>query len=191
MTEKEFSIKVVNRLSKYFMASAEVWSECGKNRIDFILTHRKTGLNFGLEFKRFDRKRGEEIGEFILQAQRYSKLKFKILQGYAKVPVLICPPLSYNYLICRDGEAVIAKDTLGNDVEHYRDRHQKHHDHHTVNGFLGAFGVGEVRTETRNGEQYLKFIMSNRLLWSESKVGVNYDLYNEGLHIVNYEKAMK
>jgi hypothetical protein len=98
MTEKEFSSKIVNRLLKYFMISEEVWSECGKYRIDFIITHRKTGLNFGLEFKRFDRKRGEEIGEFT---------------------------------------------------------------------------------------------MSNRLIWSESKVGANYDLYNDGLHILNYEKLTK
>lgn len=191
MTEKEFSNKIVNRLLKHFTVSAEVWSECGKYRIDFIITHRKTGSNFGLEFKRFDRKRGEEIGEFILQAQRYSMIKFKTPQGYGKVPVLICPPLSYNYLICRDGEPVISKDLLGNDVEYYRDRHQKQHDHHTVNGILGAFGIGEVRSETRNSGQYLKFIMSNRLLWSESKVGANYDLYNDGLHILNYEKSIK
>jgi hypothetical protein len=190
MTENQFSEFVVNRLAAYFTAEAEVWSECGKNRIDYVVTHKTTGLHFGLEFKRFDRKRGEEIGEFILQAQRYSKSKFKTKDGFKQMPILICPPLSYNYLICRDGEPVIAKNEFGKDMEHFKDRHQKHHDHHTVNGILGAFGVGEVRTETQDRTQYLKFIMSNRLLWSEAKIRNTYGLYTDGLHMKNYEKAL-
>lgn len=191
MTEKEFSLKVVNKLSTYFDSTSEVWSECGKYRIDYVLTHKKTKKPFGIEFKRFERKRGEEIGEYILQAQRYSNTKFKTVNGYSKMPIMICPPLSYNYLICREGEPIIANNEYGVQAEYYKDRHPKNFEHHTVNGILGAFGVGEIRTELVRGTQFLRFILSNRILWSESKVGLSYDLYSDGLHIKNYEKSLK
>jgi hypothetical protein len=76
-------------------------------------------------------------------------------------------------------------------AEYFHDRHEKDNPHHTVNGMLGAFGIGEMRTKLGwQNKQYIYFSFSNKPLWEETGkwdetlkkyVGI------KGVHLKNYE----
>lgn len=162
--EKDFAQKVVQKLLQWFDIKPEVWSRCGRYRIDYILSHKKRfNTHFGIEFKDFDHKRGEELGNHILQSMRYSRSEFEVADGiFRRVPVLLCPPISYTYLMC----PVPENKKIEREVEYFHDRHPKNASHHSVNGMLGALGVGEVRTMTYWNKQFIYFSFSNHMIWS-------------------------
>jgi len=172
-TEKEFVDKIELYLKKYFKVEREIWSDCRNGRIDVIATD-KDGFKYGIECKRNDSKRGEEIGEFIKQAIRYKDYLF----NGKKIPIFIAPPLSYKYFILNEYSEVI-----NNEVWH-KDRHKENHEHHTMNGLLGALGIGELR---RCDDFYI-FSFSNKIIWSSK---IKYNTFEAfGTHEVNYNKLI-
>lgn len=197
MTEKEFSEMVVNRLSSYFFVQEERWSKCNKFRIDYVLQDRiNPDVFFGIEFKKADYKRGENIGSHILQSIRYSLSEFETTYGnHERIPILLCPPISYNYLMCPVPESKKLMERmsniglLGRDAEYYHDRHDKHSKHHTINGLLGALNTGEVRTSLQQNKQKLNFSFSNQQIWSEEKLwdGTGYNGQIKGIDLKKYE----
>jgi hypothetical protein len=107
MTEAEYSQSVQQVLSKYFNIKTEVWSICGKSRIDLVITDKiNSNVVFGVEIKRFDRKRGNDIGKFIEQGVRYMNNYFNIDGVSQKIPILLCPALSYNYFIMAETKKI-------------------------------------------------------------------------------------
>lgn len=181
--EKEFAKIVVGKLSNYFDIKDEVWSKCGRYRIDFVITEKINGSCFGIEFKDFDRKRGEGIGEHILQSIRYSLSEFKTNEGFKRIPIFICPPISSNYLVLSEIKKMI------DGKENHIDRHEKNHEHHTVNGLLGSLNIGEIRTTEKRNKQVLYFAFSNRIIWSNEVKWNSNDI--RGLHTTNYELLIK
>jgi len=188
--EADFAKKVIDRLMPHFDCKAEQWSEDGKSRIDFIVTDKVYGKPFGLEFKDFNHKRGVNLGDHLLQSMRYACSKFKVNGKYQHIPVLICPPISYNFLMCPVPESMILSTSAfgDGDREFFHDRHRKDHEHHTVNGMIGSLGVGEIRTQAVKEHRYMRFVFSNKALWEErpyhnSKKPI-------GLNLKNYEFQM-
>lgn len=191
--ENNLVLAVVNKLAPYFEIELEVWSTDGKSRIDVVLTDKKYKKSIGIESKAVDYKRGNDLGIHILQSMRYVKSEFKTKNGVQKLPIFICPPISYNYLMCPVPESKIeATGVNGVKAEFYHDRHPKNATHHTVNGMIGAFGIGEVRTLTDYNKQYIYFTMSNKIIWDSRPI---WDEVNrcfsktevKGLHLENYE----
>lgn len=184
-TEYDFVQKIIPTFSIYFNVTQEVWSKCKTGRIDLLLQSKtEPNVFFGIECKLPDSKRGEKIGEFVKQAIRYSNLEFDLGNGrYLKIPILICPPLSYKYFLLNEEEA----EVNDNNYLWHRDRHNKDHEHHTFNGFLGAFNVGEVRSRSNNSWY---FVMSNKLLFDSDKKYFQMK-EDKGLHLANYELTIK
>jgi len=174
--EKEFVEKLIPTFKIHFNVATEVWSECKTKRIDLVLTHKQNkNISFGIECKIPDKKRGDKIGQYLKQAIGYSKLKWFNGKEYKKIPILLCPPLSYKYFILNEEEKIINNEIW------IKDRHSKNCKHHSFNGFLGALNIGEVR---KNDQGYY-FVMSNKILFD------NYGMYNitrenKGVHIDNY-----
>lgn len=177
--EADFSKKVIFKLKEYFDVKAECWSKCGKYRIDFVLTEKSNSFDkrhFGIEFKNFDKKQGHGIGEHILQSIRYSLSEFKVDENvYKRIPIFICPPISYNYLMLPVHESKkVELSIYGRMAEYFHDRHDKNMTHHTVNGLLGSLNIGEVRTMLIRKNQHLYFSFSNQVIWS------NFPTWNNG-----------
>ena len=139
-TEKELVDKMVVHFKKYFEVQREVVSKCKKNRIDLLLTIDGK-YHFAIECKIPDKKRGEEIGEYVLQANRYTKAEWEYRPGeFVKALIFIYPALSYNYFILNEESIFI------DGIEYHKDRHHKLHDHNTVNSFICKIAdIGEVR----------------------------------------------
>lgn len=179
MKECDVSKQTLCVLSKYFNIRTEVTDITRANRIDVIASCKETNTMFGIEFKHTDKKRGEDIGNLINQCIRYSKTKFYQSGDYLTIPIFIAPPLSYDILVMNE------KSIIFEGQEYIKDRHDKSNNHHTVNGMLGAFNVGELR----NFGRYFAFIFSNKIIWSNRKYwGMN---NIEGLHEKNYNNLMK
>ncbi len=170
VTEAEFVEKLTRFLSKYFTVKPERWSQCGNGRIDLILKH-SWQIYFGVEVKRDDKKKGEEMGEFIKQAIRYTKYKFEVEDGiFKQIPILICPPLSYRYFILNEFSKAFPSYSgynNGNELWH-QDRHPENCKHHSFNGFLGAFGIGELRSFISKYETSYFISHSNKVIWTNA-----------------------
>lgn len=182
--EKEFVKKLIPHFEKYFLIKQECWSECKKYRIDIILQIPDKNIFFGIECKIPNKKRGEEIGKFVKQAENYSNLKFDVLKNsstFLKIPIFICPSLSYDYFILNENQRIIIDSTvklnqwIGINNLWHQDRHNRFCEHHTFNGFLGCFNIGEVRK--LNNKDFI-FSFSNKIIFSSLK----------GLHFENYNK---
>lgn len=183
MKEEEVSIKIVRVLEKYFYIYPEEKSKCRNGRIDFILVCKKSNVVFGLEIKKIDYKRGEDLGKLIKQVIGYVKMEFKVDNFYRKIPIFIAPPISYDLLMCPGKMLVI------DDIEYFSDRHSKTDTHHTVNGMLGVFNIGEIRKSSTFKENYFHFVSSNKIIWtSKMEYGKNYSI---GLHKINYDHLMQ
>lgn len=178
--EEEFVNKLISTFSKHFKVTTEVWSKCKTRRIDLVLKLQEN-VYFGIECKTPDKKRGEKIAEYLLQANDYSKLEFKVEENvFKKIPILICPPLSYNYFILNEHEKIIDNETW------HKDRHDKFNTHHSVNGFCCAFDVGEVRKSFNNSYRFIfcnKELFSSRLQYQSDKI--------IGLHVKNYVNLLQ
>jgi hypothetical protein len=178
-TEQEFVDVLAYTFGKHFKVTLEVWSKCKNGRIDILLTY-KDKYYFGIECKQPNRKRGEEIGEFVKQAIRYSDYEFQVENGvYKKIPIFICPALSYHYFILND------EVTELNGKKWHKDRHDSNFSHHSFNGFLGTFGIGEVR---KSGQNYY-FSVSNSTIWKSNKIYGSQEI--EGINEANYVKLAK
>lgn len=194
LTEEQFVDRIVLEFKKYFIVKRECWSKCRTKRIDLILQIPETLIFFGIEAKRPDKKRGEKIAKYIIQASEYTKLEFDVLKNgslFSKVPIFICPALSYNYFLLNEHEQEIdIKSNLHssgqNDRSHllwHQDRHSRHHNHHTINGMLGGFGIGEVR---RNLDKSFYLSLSNKVIFTTER---NWKTkLPKGLHQENYNK---
>ena len=191
-SEKEISELLQQHLSLYFYVNTEIWSKCGKYRIDLIIKDKNSEAIFGIEIKKIDYKRGHDIGEHIKQAINYSNSEFIIYDKFIKIPVFVAPPISYTLLMCPEPETMKIIDGK----EYFHDRHEKTHEHHTVNGMVGALGIGEIRTyiDIYTKKQYMNFMFSNKIIWS-SRGNWNYELQRHvgirGLHRINYDFLIK
>lgn len=165
--EEIFVDKCVNIFHDSFIVQREVKSQCKTGRIDILLTY-EDNYHFGIECKPFNRKTGEMIGNYIKQAIRYQFLKWEVKENqFMRIPILICPAISSNYFIMNNEYQII------NDKIWHKDRHKLTDIHHSFNGFLGEFGIGEVRKAEPKG---YRFSISNKTLFSkiEYKNGQKY-----------------
>lgn len=172
MTEAELSAKFNSFFSQYFYVTPEVWDDSGKFRIDYILRDRKSLAVFGIECKTPGNKRGENVGNIVLQAMRYSMCKW----NGVRVPIFIVPEISHNIFTTFDTRDFETKVIQGR--KYYREKHELFCSHHTFNGFLGSMNVGEVRRE--GGTNYC---------FSHSNFPV-YRTYG-GLHDKHYQYILK
>ena len=170
--EEIFVNSIIPLFEIKFKVTKEVWSKCHNGRIDLLLS-LNNDVHFGIECKTPDKKRGEQIGKYIKQAVRYTDYQFYVGNGiYKKIPIFICPPLSYNYLIMKE-------ETINvNGLEYHKDRHHQTNTHHTVNGILGSFLIGEVRSCYKNT---YNLIVSNKVIFNSTN----------GLDVKNYNYLIK
>jgi hypothetical protein len=177
--EKEFVDELALKFSKYFEVQKEVVSKCKNNRIDLLLTIDGK-YHFGIECKKPDKKRGEEIGRYVLQAIRYTTAEWEYRPSeFVKALIFICPPLSFNYF-CLSNETKIIDG-----ITHHIDRHDKLHDHHSFNGFLGVFNIGEVRKKPLG----YQFALNNKPIF-EHKIYPHNGRDLTHVHEVNYNFYM-
>lgn len=194
--ENALVMAMAKRLNPYFDIEFEVWSVDGKSRIDMVLMDKIHNKFFGIEVKMYNHKRGMNLGEHLLQSMRYVVSEFKTKHGIKKMPILICPPISFTYLQCPVHESRKELDGIyGKKAEYYHDRHDRNSTHHSANGMIGSFGVGEVRTLIDNGIQYIYFTLSNQILWDSRPAWDDtikrYSSVNiKGVHLVNYDKQI-
>jgi len=176
--ESVFVDKITKALQKHLKLQHEVWTDCRTGRIDLIAT-TSDGYRFGVECKRYNEKRGEKVGEYIKQAERYSNCLF----NGVKIPIFIAPPLSYHYLLMNQE----SKEIDG--VKWHKDRHNEEHEHHTMNGLLGVFRVGEIRKSKDYNGNYFYFSFSNKPIWSSQLIYGTKQI--KGTHEVNYQNLLK
>jgi len=190
-TEKEFVDQLCKSFGKHFKVKTEVFSKCKNGRIDILLS-LNGNIHFGLECKKPDSKRGEQIGEYVKQAIRYTNYEFEVYPGiFKKIPIFICPPLSYKYFLMNERtNDFINHDNVSFDgkpfCKWHQDRHEEHYKHHSFNGFLGAWGVGEVR---KNIDGSYFFSVSNKTIFCSRKKWNSEDI--NGMHPENYTKLLK
>lgn len=197
MTEEEFKLKLVSIFKNHFNVMIEVWSKCKTRRIDIVLTHKKfKEVAFGIECKIPDRKRGEQIGKYVMQANEYSKLEWQDYNGYfKKIPILICPPLSYRYFLMNE-KTIYIDDTSNLKISNmynciiynkwHQDRHNENDKHHTFNGFLSAFNIGEVR---KKHDKYY-FVFANQILFDTCDNVEFSSVFKNNIHFNNYNKLI-
>lgn len=192
--EKLYVDKVENYLKQYFDTTREVKSKCGKGRIDLLIKLKGTNVYIGVECKIDNDKRGAEMGEFIDQAMRYTKYEFQVEPNvYKRIPIAICPALSFTYFMLNE---FVFIDDKG--VKWYRDRHDEFDEHHSINGFLGTWNIGEIRKGKVDGKEFAVILWSNKPVWSsEQKKIWDEDLKRytgvktRGLHQKWYDLLMK
>lgn len=171
INEQAFVNKVIGYLKPHFMEIKEqVWSRCHTGKIDLVLKYDNE-IYFGVECKRPDEKKGQEIGEYVKQAIRYTNLYFEVEQGFfKKIPILICPPLSYEYFLMNQRSLKLPQhNTYGKNDKWHQDRHEETDPHHTFNGFLGAWGVGELRKSSDQNQIWYYISHSNKPVWSNKR----------------------
>ncbi len=176
-TEKELQQKLSERLKEYFYVQREVSTNCKTGRIDLVLTCKTTKAIMGVEIKRVDRKRGKDIGMLIKQASRYAQASFT--EGKTKMPVFIFPAISYDYIICPEEKKIIQGS------EYFKDRHDKASVHHTFQGILGVFDIGELRVFPHKDKNYIRFVFNNKLIWTNQPQYQSKEII--GLHDDNYK----
>jgi len=177
-TEQQLVDSIEKYLSQWFHIQREVWSDCGKGRIDMIVECKLTAIRLGIEAKLNDKKRGEKIAEHIRQSIRYSQMTF----NGSQIPIFIAPQISSDYL------AIVEDRKLIDGIEWIRDRHGPQHEHHTANGFLGDFNVGELRS-IKGKIPYWCFTFSNNPIYSMKKRWNSNDII--GLHRENYTNLLR
>ena len=174
MTEDELVEKFVGHFERWFTIHREVYDENKIGRIDLILQDKETDAVFGVECKTPGKKRGNDVGEVIQQAIQYSRLTF----FGKKIPIFLVPSISHNQLSAPMERVMIEG------IEWIRDKHHPEHRHHTVNGLLGNFNIGEVRRIPRTIKPFYDFVFSNKVIfttkpaWGSERV--------QGLHKENY-----
>lgn len=173
--ELGFRVKIDPFLEEHFHVEREVRSTTGR-RIDYVLMCKRSNVLFGLEVKSTKHMTRQWIARFLMQANDYSKLRWKtsFSPEPVKVMVFIAPAVSNTV------KQVIPESMRpipGTFNETYQSYHASTHDHTNVNSFISeAFNVGEIRQPTR-GRVIFSFM--NKIIWSNTLTG--------GLHQTNYE----
>lgn len=193
--ENNFIESILPTLRLNFIVQREVWSKCRNGRIDLIISPiGYEHVYFGVECKIPESKRGDEIGAYISQAMRYTKYEFEVSPGVFKIiPILIYPPLSYKYFLMNERTQEI------NGEFWHKDRHHRLDEHHSFNGFLGHWNVGEMRKannepETKRKKDYIIISFSNKVIWSTKPKWDDENRRHKRepwLHEENYNKLLK
>lgn len=172
MTEKDLTTRFAEYISDFFIISREKTCDCGDCRFDMVLQCRSSNAKFIIEMKKKGRKRGAEMAEHVDQAMRYRLHK---IEGIF-YPVLVAPGYSFEKIR-------LAYDLHPVDKKYSIDLHSDDDKHHTFNGFLGHFGIGEIRKRNFSPHPYYHFIFNNLELYScnRNKHGAT------GLNHVNYQ----
>ena len=188
--EEEYRVKIDQFFEKYFNIDREVWST-EKRRIDYVLQCKESGSLFGVEVKHENHMRGIGMGEYLLQAHDYSKMKWKTkFTDYpTKLLIFITPAISNTVkqviveskiLLDRSGDY---KDAYSGLREHYMVRHESTHEHSNINSWIAAFGIGEIRCYDPN---YFAFMFNNKPIWRSYKKNRThpkfYNFYNSKLN---------
>lgn len=179
MTEDELVEKFVDHFNQWFTISREIYDDDKIGRIDVIMQDRITGVIFGVECKTPDLRRGTDVADVIQQAIQYSRLNF---YG-TRIPIFLVPSISHNQLACPEQRKIFEGK------EWVLDKHDQQHRHHTVNGILGKFNIGEVRRIGLNGSAFYDFTFSNQVIYTTKKLWGTDDI--EGLHRVNYTTLLR
>jgi hypothetical protein len=182
MIENELQLKISNRLKTWFNVYPEYKTLCKTGRIDFIIECKITKALFGLEIKKIDKKKGNDMGLLIKQAHRYSNSCFTFNNVTQKIPIFIFPALSYDYLICPEKMIIVEGE------EYFKDRHTKDFVHHTIQGFIGVWNVGELRVYKEKENTYIRFVFNNQEIWTNEPQWNNPEI--KGLHKENYNKLI-
>lgn len=165
ISELELERRLAARFARYFDVYRQVWDVTMKSRIDLVIQHKDSPwLVAGIEVKNTTRKKGAELADFCLQAQRYSHCTWRGFEHFGKIPIFIYPELSSTYL-----------DYFDPAEKPRKPKHVRNHQHHNVNSFLGrAFGIGEVQTVTGyTGEKMLGLRFANKSVWREFYYGAD------------------
>lgn len=164
-----------------FNIREEVWDDTGKFRIDLIITCKSTGAVFGVECKKPGFKRGSSAGKIVMQCIRYSLLRF----NGKRLPIFLVPALSKNEFVCP-----VERIDFGG-IHIYKDKH--HNDinsHHTFNGFVGEFNVGEVKKISTMGfRDHYEFTFLNKIIYS-TQITDWLEKRIKGLNVPEYEKLL-
>lgn len=177
--EEQYRQKIDIHLQKYFNLDREVWSACGKYRIDYILQCKKSFKLLGLEVKSQERMRGNDFGKYLNQARNYTKYKWNSKFGVSKVLIFITPAISNSFINVKS-KAIL------NGAEIYYSQHESYHSHSNVNGLIGQIcNIGEIRKFQHYTGDYFSFIYRNKVIWNSSDRDklheVNYNFYNDKL----------
>ena len=175
MTEFELRDKISLYLDRYFYTEPEVRSICRTGRVDICITHRKDIVKaypIGIEVKRFDDKRGKDVGDWLKQAQRYSGLTWPL----GKMLIIVAPQISG--LVFDEG-----KLTSHN---HVVNGHP--HPHHNVSTFLGQFGVGEFQRYIWHDYHLNKDVKLARIVFKGSVI---WDQNGDVLNCHHYDRLCR
>lgn len=179
MTEEELVDQFVNHFKKWFEIEREVKDDQKIGRIDLLIQDKVSKMIFGVECKNPDLRKGTDVGDVIQQAIQYSRLKF----DGKRIPVFLVPSISHNQIACPKERKWFEGQ------EWMLDKHPQDHRHHTVNGLLGKFNVGEVRRIGLNGGAFYDFTFSNQVIYSTKKIYGTNDI--EGLNHQNYTNLIR
>ncbi|CAB5216917.1 hypothetical protein UFOVP198_23 [uncultured Caudovirales phage] len=134
MTEQEIEDGIVEYFSKWFDVHFQVKSLSGKSRIDVIMYHNSDiarDYPIGIEIKKTQKKRGTMIGDWCVQARRYTNELFH----EKKATIFIYPQITGDYL--KEGDFVSQHDHLSGGF---------YAAHNNVNPFLyKCFEIGELQ----------------------------------------------
>lgn len=215
VSESKLLMGLIRLLDGDFYIKTECWSVGIIYRIDIILQLKSDPrVVFAIEGKHGEYTRGRDIGRTIIQACTYSvqdfnrnifsshdnstfTLKHNLettadqMPNYGRIPIFLAPPISGRVFerIRKEQDVEAAKqphkysqgNTQGAIV------HGQYSKHHTFNGMLGQFNIGEVRNIGRKpgdkGNTITEFIFSYS----------NYQVYSTacGLHRENYDKIIR
>lgn len=188
ITEKSLQDKLETWLVEYFDVYREVTSstrcEGKRGRIDFIVIDPISQLPMGIEVKKDDSKRGNDLGVWVRQAEQYAKMLWPVNGVPTRIPIFIYPRLSHRYLVFSDQVKVLMIG--GREVECHIDRHSRDHIHNAVNAFIGVYNVGELRAVN---EKYRGFVFNNELIWSNEKDFHTKEL--AGIDVKKYKKIIE
>jgi len=191
--EEQYRTKIDSYFEYYFNIQREVWS-CEGRRIDYILQCKESNAIFGVEVKHENHMRGEKMGEYLLQAHDYSKMKWKtqFLNEPIKVMIFITPAISNTVK-----QVVVESKTILNrkfidgietewPAEYYQAKHESTHEHSNINSWISAFGIGEIR---KFDQRYFAFMFNNKPIWrsynSNRLHEINYNFYMNKLTFIN------
>lgn len=185
MAEKDYREKIDPFLKKYFNIDTEVWSVDMTARIDYVLQCKESNILFGLEVKDKIIHRGTQIGKYLKQAERYSKLEFKSKFDTTQIPIFISPAISDIYKEVKPKTIKMIGHSEYHEVFHKSDSK-----HSNINSLIGCFNVGEIRSfeyvHSVYGLKWFSFIFKNLEVWrSENR----YE--NKKLNEYNYNKMMQ
>ena len=167
--EKDLQIKMIKYLSSFFTVYSEVWSTDDKRRIDLIIIHKSDFLRkfpIGIEIKIVAKKRGKDLGRWLIQASDYAKKDFR---NFGKCLIVTCPQVSGYYLL--EGELMnqhITEEGYSKD--------------NNISTFLGQFGLGEFQKYFRSTQTLYRIVFKGQIIW---------DSYNDSFRPHNYERLCK